>query len=68
MTLFAISHWSAMLEINSSVSQTMVRFCAGDLSAEHLANLCAQPLDPLLATASRHAPTPCVPRKGMSGK
>lgn len=57
-----------MLEINSSVSQTMVRFCAGDLSAEHLASLCAQPLDPLLATASRHAPTPCVPRKGMSGK
>ncbi|XP_037545022.1 long-chain fatty acid transport protein 1a [Nematolebias whitei] len=58
----------AMLEINSSVSQTMVRFCAGDLSAEHLASLCAQPLDPLLATSSRHAPTPCVPRKGMSDR
>lgn len=63
-----ISLWAAMLEINSSISQTMVRFCAGDLSAEHLASLDAQPLHPLLATASRHPPTPCVPHKGMSGE
>ncbi|KAF7225553.1 long-chain fatty acid transport protein 1a [Nothobranchius furzeri] len=58
----------AMLDINSSISQSMVRFCTGDLSAEHLARLGAQPLEPLLATASRHPPSPCVPHKGMNDR
>ncbi|XP_047213031.1 long-chain fatty acid transport protein 1-like [Girardinichthys multiradiatus] len=58
----------AMLEINSSISQSMVRFCTGDLSAECLAALDAQPLDPLLATAPRRPPSPCVPRKAMNDR
>ncbi|XP_054891687.1 long-chain fatty acid transport protein 1a isoform X1 [Poeciliopsis prolifica] len=58
----------AMLEINSSISQSMVRFCTGDLSAEHLSALKAQPLDPVLATAPRHPPSPCVPPKGMNDR
>ncbi|XP_062264523.1 long-chain fatty acid transport protein 1a [Platichthys flesus] len=58
----------AMLEVSSSISQSMVRFSTGDLSAEHAASLEAHPLDPNLASASRHAPTPCVPPKGMSDR
>ncbi|KAM8724548.1 long-chain fatty acid transport protein 1a [Acanthopagrus schlegelii] len=58
----------AMLEVRSSLSQSMVRFCTGDLSAEHLASLSAQPLDPMLASTARHSPSPCVPPKGMNDR
>ncbi|KAF3700058.1 Long-chain fatty acid transport protein 1 [Channa argus] len=57
----------ALLEITSSINQSMVRFCTGDLSAEHLSRLGAISLDPVLASASRHSPSPCVPPKGMNG-
>lgn len=58
----------AMLEISSSFSQSMVQFSTGDLSAEHLASLGAQSLDPILASASRQPPSPSVPPKGMNGE
>ncbi|KAM3598443.1 uncharacterized protein V6R79_018075 [Siganus canaliculatus] len=58
----------AMLEVCSSLSQSMTRFCAGDISAEHLARLNAYALDPLLASAPRHPPSPCVPPKGMNDR
>ncbi|KAM9346327.1 long-chain fatty acid transport protein 1a [Symphorus nematophorus] len=58
----------AVLEVSSSLSQSMVRFCTGDLSAEHLASLGAQHLDPILASASRHPLSPCVPPKGMNDR
>uniref|UniRef100_A0A8C9ZJD8 Long-chain-fatty-acid--CoA ligase n=1 Tax=Sander lucioperca TaxID=283035 RepID=A0A8C9ZJD8_SANLU len=59
----------AMLEISSSISQSMVRFSTGgDLSAEHQARLSAQPLDPILASSPRHPPSPCVPPKGMNDR
>lgn len=66
--LFPSSSCSAMLEVRSSLSQSMVRFCTGGLGAEHLASLSAQPLDPMLASAARHPPSPCVPPKGMNGE
>ncbi|XP_054615725.1 long-chain fatty acid transport protein 1a [Dunckerocampus dactyliophorus] len=56
----------AMLEVNSSFSQSMVRFCTGDLSAHQLAYLAATPLDPILASTPGHAPSPCIPRKNMN--
>lgn len=58
----------AMLEISSSLGQSMVRFSTGDLGMELLARLGAQPLDPLLAAAPRHAPPPCDPPKGMNDR
>ncbi|XP_056143154.1 long-chain fatty acid transport protein 1a [Lampris incognitus] len=58
----------AMLEIASSLSQSMARFCTGELSAEHLATLGARPLDPILASASRLPPTPCSPPKGFNDR
>uniref|UniRef100_A0A672I9S1 Arachidonate--CoA ligase n=1 Tax=Salarias fasciatus TaxID=181472 RepID=A0A672I9S1_SALFA len=58
----------AMLEVSSSLSQSMVRFSTGDLSVEHLASLAAQPLDPILAAAPRHEPSPCDPPKGMNDR
>ncbi|XP_028454357.1 long-chain fatty acid transport protein 1a isoform X2 [Perca flavescens] len=59
----------AMLEISSSISQSMVQFSTGgDLSAEHQARLGAQPLDPILASSPRHPPSPCVPPKGMNDR
>ncbi|XP_034046126.1 long-chain fatty acid transport protein 1a [Thalassophryne amazonica] len=58
----------AMLEVSSSIGQSMVRFCAGDLSADHLAYLAAHPLDPILASTSRLPPFPCVPPKGMNDR
>lgn len=57
-----------MLDISSTMSQSMVRFCTGDLSAEQLACLAAQPLDPILAAAPKHPPSPCVPPKGMNDR
>uniref|UniRef100_A0A8C3AKR3 Long-chain-fatty-acid--CoA ligase n=1 Tax=Cyclopterus lumpus TaxID=8103 RepID=A0A8C3AKR3_CYCLU len=58
----------AMLEVSSSNSQSMLRFSTGDLSAEHLARLEAQPLDPILTSSPRHPPSPCVPHKGMNDR
>lgn len=58
----------AMSEVTSSNSQSMVRFCTGELSAERLACLGAQPLDPILASAPKHPPSPCVPPKGMNDR
>uniref|UniRef100_A0A7N9ASM6 Long-chain-fatty-acid--CoA ligase n=1 Tax=Mastacembelus armatus TaxID=205130 RepID=A0A7N9ASM6_9TELE len=58
----------AVLEISSSITQSMVWFCTGDLSAERLSSLGAQRLDPSLASASRHPPSPCVPPKGMNDR
>uniref|UniRef100_A0A8D3D4X1 Long-chain-fatty-acid--CoA ligase n=1 Tax=Scophthalmus maximus TaxID=52904 RepID=A0A8D3D4X1_SCOMX len=58
----------AMSEVSSSITQSMVRFCTGDLSAEHMASLAALPLDPILASASRHPTSPCVPPKGMNDR
>uniref|UniRef100_A0A665VU40 Arachidonate--CoA ligase n=1 Tax=Echeneis naucrates TaxID=173247 RepID=A0A665VU40_ECHNA len=58
----------ALQEVSSSITQSMARFCTGDLSAERLASLGAQPLDPILATASRHSLSPCVPPKGMNDR
>ncbi|XP_030591063.1 long-chain fatty acid transport protein 1a [Archocentrus centrarchus] len=58
----------AMSEVSSTISQSMVRFCTGDLSAERLACLAAQPLDPILAAAPKHPPLPCIPPKSMNDR
>ncbi|XP_078138505.1 long-chain fatty acid transport protein 1-like [Centroberyx gerrardi] len=58
----------AMLEVSSSLGQSMVRFCTGELSAEHLACLAAQPLDPILASASTLPPPPCLLPKGFNDR
>ncbi|XP_046894975.1 long-chain fatty acid transport protein 1a [Hypomesus transpacificus] len=58
----------AMLEVNSSLNQSMVRFCTGELSPDRLASLGAQPLDPILASASRQPPPPCYPLKGFNDR
>uniref|UniRef100_A0A672ZW29 Long-chain-fatty-acid--CoA ligase n=1 Tax=Sphaeramia orbicularis TaxID=375764 RepID=A0A672ZW29_9TELE len=58
----------AMLEVNSSVSQSILRFCTGEISTEHLANLGSQHLDPLLASAARYPPSPCSPPKNMNDR
>ncbi|KAG7258469.1 hypothetical protein CRUP_015486 [Coryphaenoides rupestris] len=59
----------AMLEVSSSLGQSMTRFCTGPLGAdEHLASsLGAQALDPILASASRLPPTPDASPKGFNG-
>lgn len=57
---------TAMLEVSASFSQSMAKFSTGDLSAERLASLGAQSLDPILASAPRHLP--CAPPKGMNGE
>uniref|UniRef100_A0A8C9WA57 Very long-chain fatty acid transport protein n=1 Tax=Scleropages formosus TaxID=113540 RepID=A0A8C9WA57_SCLFO len=41
----------AMEEVSESLGQSMVRFCAGELSPERLASLAAHPLDQLLGSA-----------------
>uniref|UniRef100_A0A667XXG3 long-chain-fatty-acid--CoA ligase n=1 Tax=Myripristis murdjan TaxID=586833 RepID=A0A667XXG3_9TELE len=58
----------AMLEVSSSLAESMVRFCTGELSAEQLARLGAQPLDPILASASKLPPPPCLLPKGFSDR
>ncbi|KAM8824537.1 long-chain fatty acid transport protein 1a [Synchiropus picturatus] len=58
----------AMMEVSASINQSMVRFCTGELSAEHQASLGAQLLDPILALTSRHPPSPCSPPKGMNDR
>ncbi|KAM9392801.1 long-chain fatty acid transport protein 1a isoform 1-T2 [Pholidichthys leucotaenia] len=56
----------AMLEVSATIRQSIVLFCTGDLSAEQLASLGAQPLDPVLAVSPRNSPSPCFPAKGMN--
>ncbi|XP_061080046.1 long-chain fatty acid transport protein 1a [Conger conger] len=57
----------AVAEVNASLSQYMVRFCAGELSSDRLAALAAAPLDPLLASSPR-LPPPCTHRKGFNDR
>ncbi|KAF7653150.1 hypothetical protein LDENG_00086810 [Lucifuga dentata] len=57
-----------MMEVNATLSQSMVRFCIGQLGADHLAFLGAQPLDPILALSSRLPVPPCVLPKGMNDR
>lgn len=59
---------NAILEVSSSLNQSMVRFCTGELGAAQLEGLCSQPLDPLLVSADRHPPSPCNPPKGMNDR
>lgn len=58
----------AMMEVSASMNQSMVRFCTGELSAEHQTSLGPQLLDPILALSSRHPPSPCSPPKGMNDR
>ncbi|XP_064170582.1 long-chain fatty acid transport protein 1a isoform X1 [Anguilla rostrata] len=57
----------AVLEVSASLSQSMVRFCSGELSPDRLASLSALPLDPLLASSPR-LPPPCTLRKGFNDR
>lgn len=57
----------AMLEVSSSLNQSMVRFSTGELSSDLLASLRSQPLDPILASASRQPP-PCFSPKGFNDR
>ncbi|KAJ8283561.1 hypothetical protein COCON_G00024110 [Conger conger] len=57
----------AVAEVSGSLSDSILRFCSGDLSVDRLASLSAQPLDPLLSTASRLTP-PSTHNKGFNDK
>ncbi|KAJ8373186.1 hypothetical protein AAFF_G00270190 [Aldrovandia affinis] len=57
----------AVLEVNASLSKSMVRFCTGELSSDCLASLTAHPLDPLLASCPR-LPPPSTHRKGFNDR
>ncbi|XP_030646579.1 long-chain fatty acid transport protein 1a [Chanos chanos] len=57
----------AVLEVKSSLSQSMVRFCTGDLRVDQLSTLDAQPLDSILATAPNHPP-PVSHSKGFNDR
>ncbi|KAJ8362902.1 hypothetical protein SKAU_G00117330 [Synaphobranchus kaupii] len=57
----------AVAEVSGSLSGSMVRFCSGDLSLDHLASLNAQSLGPLLSSASQLAP-PTSHKKGFNDK
>ncbi|XP_036408278.1 long-chain fatty acid transport protein 1-like [Megalops cyprinoides] len=57
----------AVLEVSSSLSQSMVRFCSGELSPDRRASLSALVLDPLLASAPC-LPPPCAHRKGFNDR
>lgn len=59
---------SAMLEVSSSLSPSMVRFCTGELSVDCLASLAAQNLDYILASAPTLPPPPCIPPKSFNGE
>lgn len=59
---------SAMLEVSSSLSPSMVRFCTGELSVDCLASLAAQNLDYILALAATLPPPPCIPPKSFNGE
>ncbi|XP_070958538.1 long-chain fatty acid transport protein 1-like [Oncorhynchus clarkii lewisi] len=56
----------AMLEVSSSLSPSMVRFCTGELSVDCLASLAAQNLDYILASAPTLPPPPCIPPKSFN--
>uniref|UniRef100_A0A4W5RN50 long-chain-fatty-acid--CoA ligase n=1 Tax=Hucho hucho TaxID=62062 RepID=A0A4W5RN50_9TELE len=56
----------AMLEVSSSLSPSMVRFCTGELSVDCLASLAAQNMDPILASAPTLPPPPCIPPKSFN--
>ncbi|XP_041719855.2 long-chain fatty acid transport protein 1-like [Coregonus clupeaformis] len=58
----------AMLEVSSSLSPSMVRFCTGELSVDCLASLAAQNLDPILASAPTLPPPPCIPPKSFNDR
>ncbi|XP_051995835.1 long-chain fatty acid transport protein 1a [Xyrauchen texanus] len=47
----------AMSEVSSSLSESMIRFCTGDLRPDQLATLKSQPLNNILASFPRHPPT-----------
>ncbi|KAJ8251360.1 hypothetical protein GJAV_G00220520 [Gymnothorax javanicus] len=57
----------AVSEVSATLSQSMVRFCAGELSADRLVSLSALPLDPLLGSFPRQLP-PCTHRKGFNDR
>nr|XP_046159729.1 long-chain fatty acid transport protein 1-like isoform X2 [Oncorhynchus gorbuscha] len=57
----------AMLEVSSSLSPSMVRFCTGELSVDCLASLSAQNLDYILASAPTLPPPSCIPPKSFNG-
>uniref|UniRef100_A0A674DNS5 Long-chain-fatty-acid--CoA ligase n=1 Tax=Salmo trutta TaxID=8032 RepID=A0A674DNS5_SALTR len=58
----------AMLEVSSSLSPSMVRFCTGELSVDCLASLAAQNLDYILASAPTLPPPPCIPPKSFNDR
>ncbi|XP_014049457.2 long-chain fatty acid transport protein 1 [Salmo salar] len=58
----------AMLEVSSSLSPSMVRFCTGELSVDCLASLAAQNLDYILALAATLPPPPCIPPKSFNDR
>uniref|UniRef100_A0A4W5RML0 Very long-chain fatty acid transport protein n=1 Tax=Hucho hucho TaxID=62062 RepID=A0A4W5RML0_9TELE len=58
----------AMLEVSSSLSPSMVRFCTGELSVDCLASLAAQNMDPILASAPTLPPPPCIPPKSFNDR
>uniref|UniRef100_A0A8C7MW10 Very long-chain fatty acid transport protein n=1 Tax=Oncorhynchus kisutch TaxID=8019 RepID=A0A8C7MW10_ONCKI len=58
----------AMLEVSSSLSPSMVRFCTGELSVDCLASLAAQNLDYILASAPTLPPPSCIPPKSFNGE
>uniref|UniRef100_A0A7N6AT58 Very long-chain fatty acid transport protein n=1 Tax=Anabas testudineus TaxID=64144 RepID=A0A7N6AT58_ANATE len=63
---FNLRHDSLVHCIGVSGSQAIVfgaELADGKIVAEHLSRLGAQALDPILASASRHSPSPCVPSK-----
>ncbi|XP_062871563.1 long-chain fatty acid transport protein 1a isoform X2 [Trichomycterus rosablanca] len=57
----------AVSEVNTSLNDSMIRFCTGDLSPDQMATLCAQSLDSVLASTPRHPP-PCTHSKGFSDR
>ncbi|XP_052375257.1 long-chain fatty acid transport protein 1-like isoform X4 [Oncorhynchus keta] len=59
---------SAMLEVSSSLSPSMVRFCTGELSVDCLASLSAQNLDYILASAPTLPPPSCIPPKSFNDR
>nr|XP_046159726.1 long-chain fatty acid transport protein 1-like isoform X1 [Oncorhynchus gorbuscha]XP_046159727.1 long-chain fatty acid transport protein 1-like isoform X1 [Oncorhynchus gorbuscha] len=58
----------AMLEVSSSLSPSMVRFCTGELSVDCLASLSAQNLDYILASAPTLPPPSCIPPKSFNDR
>ncbi|XP_051988086.1 long-chain fatty acid transport protein 1-like [Xyrauchen texanus] len=57
----------AVSEVSASLSDSMVRFCTGDLRPDKMAALKSQPFDSILASAPRHPP-PYTQSKGFSDR